>query len=76
MDGVKKKEIFGKIEELRKLAEETGSPLLLMMKENDEKNGRHLAAYGSGNDVKELIIDAVKHNDDLMKVVKVATKQI
>lgn len=76
MNDEKKKEIFNKIEDLKKLAEETKSPLLLMFKEADEQNGRHVAAYGSGPDIKKLIVDAAQHNESLMKVMRVALKDI
>ncbi len=71
----KKKEIYQKIEELRRLAEETHSPLLVLMKECDESKGRHLAAYGSGIAIKDLIVDACQHNEDLMKVMKAARNE-
>ena len=71
----KRKEIFQKIEELRRLAQETNSPLLLFMKECDEAKGRHIAVYGSGIAIKNLIVDACRQDADLMKVMKAARNE-
>jgi len=70
-----KNAIHQKIEELLALAKQTKSPLLLLMRENDENKGGHLTAYGSGPAIKDLIVDAVKHNEDLMKVMKAARNE-
>ena len=65
-------QIYEKVEELKRLAEQTNSPLLLMMEEGCGRKGKHLAAYGSGPAVKKLIVEAARHDNNVMTVLKAA----
>ena len=65
-------QIYQKIEELKQLAEQTNSSLLLMMEEGYGDKGKHIAAYGSGPAVKKLIVDSANYNKHVMTVLKAA----
>lgn len=76
MDQATKDLIFKKIEELKELAKDTESPMILFMQEKDEKNGRHVAAYGSGKEVVSLIKDVANHDAAIKKVLIIAVADL
>lgn len=67
-----------KIDELLELARETGSPMLLILRENKSPNGkgRHLSAYGSGGQIRDMIVEAADENANLKAVLHSAWKKI
>lgn len=62
--------IKAKIDELKDIAKKTNSPLFLVMQENDEKNGRHICAYGNGIQIRDLLQQTVNHYPDVKEIVQ------
>lgn len=62
--------ITQKIDELLELAKQTKSPFLLVFQERNTENGRHLSAYGSGLEIRDLLQETVNHNPDVKKIIR------
>jgi hypothetical protein len=76
MEDATKVLIHQKIDELKELAKDTESPFILFLKEKDEKNGRHVAAYGSGKEIVELIKYTAEHDAAIKKVLIIAVADL